>query len=65
MTVILTQAQYREQLEADKQKGVAQENFFSNECEQIHYRHDAYVNNECDRLTYHSLFLSILKIISN
>ncbi len=50
MTIILTEAQYDERLEADKLKGVAQENFLSNGCEQIRYCHDAYINNECDRI---------------
>ncbi|MEM8831229.1 MAG: AraC family transcriptional regulator [Cyanobacteria bacterium P01_G01_bin.19] len=49
MTIIFTEAQYDEQFEADKQKGIAKRVLLKNDCEQIEYYYDAYRSNECDR----------------
>ena len=50
MTIILTQAQYKEQFEADKLKGVAKKAFSSSGYEEIEYQCDAYIRNKCDRI---------------
>jgi AraC family transcriptional regulator, transcriptional activator of the genes for pyochelin and ferripyochelin receptors len=49
MTVILTDAQYDEQFNADELREVAKEIFCHSDREEISYYYDAYTRNGCDR----------------
>lgn len=61
MSLILTDAQYDEQFEADEAKGIAQEVFSYRDCEAISYYYDSYTRNGCDRIIQlrHGLCLRI------
>ena len=49
MTIILTEAEYDELLEAEKFQGIARRTIFENDGEKIIHRHNMYIQNGCNR----------------